>query len=215
MGMYDTFEGGYQVKCFYHPIFSDFLDDELTYHSGGLLNYYRIGDAVPIETTYYEYPRDFYIVDEDDDFVVIDIQDGKFVSIIKNIEDIKCIKPFYNKYGERIKANNVDELKLYISEYQEAEQKMDFSIFNNKWFESWPDWYYLGELIECYFILKNYNDIGIVEQYIKPKEKLDKIIKEVLRIKKEKPDVFKFYIKKFKDDKVIKDILKEIENKGV
>ena len=116
MGLYDTLGKEEQVKCFYAP---SFWDGEIG-HMGGSLKHYKIGDCVPINTLYYNYPPDFIIVDYrnlNNNLNII--KDGVLDSqqkmsdlneILPKPESFLIVVPVYNNFGEKIKINTFKDI---------------------------------------------------------------------------------------------------------
>lgn len=132
MGMYDTICGD-QVKCFY----KQFEHGGELWTSGGSLNYYNIGDEVPYKTDYYDYTRNFNIIniwdelDTEDNNILTGIRDGKVIFSKKLTEGVesdwtnmqKCI----SYYGEELKISAQDEALGYVKAVREYErQKFDY-----------------------------------------------------------------------------------------
>lgn len=132
MGMYDTICGD-QVKCFY----KQFEHDGGLWTSGGSLNYYNIGDEVPYKTDYYDYTRNFNIIniwdesETEDNNILTGIRDGKVIFSKKLTEGVesdwtnmqKCI----SYYGEELKISAQDEALDYAKAVREYErQKFDY-----------------------------------------------------------------------------------------
>ena len=89
MGMFDTITDGYQVKAFPVPCYYGARDG--IGMIGGLLRAFGKGDKVPIHTWWYNYPKNFMIIDMDtfegaDCYHVI--FDGKVFATFDEPEDI-------------------------------------------------------------------------------------------------------------------------------
>lgn len=126
MGMYDTVNGE-QVKCF--PWVS-LYNNEISYH-GGDLKYYGLGDEVPYKTPYYNYGKNFIVLDinkypESDfwsyDYIIHVIVDGKVKDTFKNkIGEIdwNTNEHVVGYSGELINAHSPEDVISYI----EAQRK--------------------------------------------------------------------------------------------
>ena len=130
--MYDTICGD-QVKCFY----KQFEHDGELWTSGGSLNYYNIGDEVPYKTDYYDYTRNFNIIniwdelDTEDDNILTGIRDGKVIFSKKLTEGVESdwtnMKKCISSYGEELKISAQDEALGYAKAVREYErQKFDY-----------------------------------------------------------------------------------------
>lgn len=126
MGMYDYInESGDQVKCFYVPCLS--IDDKATepkpvfYAVGGRLKCY---DIVPYQTMYYNYGKDFYIVEyrwEEDAYIHV-VREGKHVEtvyLIDMFDDYDLPPVAIDNYGVKLNINTVAELKAFVEDYHE------------------------------------------------------------------------------------------------
>jgi len=127
MGMYD-YLGGQQIKIFYRPIFSknDILSGKpITWHSGGNLYSYDVGDDLPLKTWYYKYPNDF---------IAYDYRSGE-VWVIKN-GTLKYYKDSYKEliesdlgdgvfdyYGNELNIKTLDDFNLIREEADSTENK--------------------------------------------------------------------------------------------
>lgn len=120
MGMYDTINGE-QVKIFDVPIIS--LGDEIfgfLSFSGGSLCEFGIGDEVPYKTKWYNYTKNFNILDFFPEFydetVIHIIRDGKnegiipLSSVIDEIFTCDC----YDSRGRKMKISSKDDIEEYI-----------------------------------------------------------------------------------------------------
>lgn len=87
MGMYDTFGDDYQLKIFPVPIFAydSHTGDSCFYYSGGSLNHYSAGDPVPWRSLWYNYGKNFSVVDVEplsDNALIYVFRDGVFREVI-------------------------------------------------------------------------------------------------------------------------------------
>lgn len=152
MGMYD-YLGEEQVKIFYIPIFSEKdetgWEDAGTWHSGGMLRYFKIEDSLPLQTIYYKYPCDFLVYDIMDkrNFVYI-ILNGKFMGY-KDITELTSeyllkFNSIYDNYGNLLninKLNDFEDIKLEFHEsrkkYLEKRNEIMFFIKDTTSFKEW------------------------------------------------------------------------------
>lgn len=128
MGMYDTINGE-QIKMFIVPLI--YLPDKyietnniLSYSGGSLLNY-DVGDEVPYKTFWYNYGKDFNIIDfasnyYDDKVIIHKIRDGKNEGFVlfednddKSLENILHFDN-YNAYATKMKINNSSDLHNFL-----------------------------------------------------------------------------------------------------
>lgn len=128
MGMYDYLEDE-QVKMFYRPIFSnESVEGEIgTWHSGGSLMSYTIGEELPLKTLYYQYP---------DNFIVFDLQFSvEKLFIVENgiLKDMKPIsklvdgeveRPVFNKYGTQLNIESKQDFYDYSKECMAVDEKV-------------------------------------------------------------------------------------------
>lgn len=207
----DEEDYGTQVKIFYHPIFDEHLKewmfDQPTWHSGGMCKTYKIGDNVPIKTRYYEYPESFYIyVGDYEEMDLAVIKNGVFVGFVKDFTTINEILPFYTYRGDKIKAESLEEFSCYVQEYhgenEKEPTKRNYIDFAKRWYQEVPEWYLLGELLDCWLNESRFMDT--VEEYgafkINHKIIREAIEKEIKTFVSEKPSVFADYCKKFNID---------------
>lgn len=116
MGMYDTCSGK-QIKCFYVPIFhADKNGNSGTYHSGGLLRNFEIGDKLPVKTLYYKYPNDFIIFDYE---YYNDIWVVKNGCLYEYINDIPSYigDGVYDYVGEQLNIYEVCDFEIMKGDY--------------------------------------------------------------------------------------------------
>ena len=138
MGMYDYLNGE-QVKVFYSPIFilEGFGDNKPTInHSGGSLRSFTVGDELPIETSYYIYPKDFIIFDyrfsEEEMKEYSDIEAN--VMVIKN-KFLKAVKwdnklslrdigsKVVDNYGRTLNVHSLEDFALIKKDFRDLEAK--------------------------------------------------------------------------------------------
>lgn len=132
MGMYDVINNE-QIKIFDVPIISlSDLPQGFLFFSGGSLNEYDVGEKVPYQTYWYNYTKDFNIIDffptEYDETVIHKIRDGKNAGVIllKDITKSDLQYDSYNDHGRKMNINTVDDIKAYIDateKYSEALRK--------------------------------------------------------------------------------------------
>lgn len=117
MGMYDCLNGE-QIKCFYNVVhYKDINDDKwMIYHSGGQLRSYSIGDDLPLKTFYYNYPKDFLIIDEHCE-ILHTVMNGKLIKTepLRFVEsvDSDLLAHVYNYNGVELDISSLDKLKEY------------------------------------------------------------------------------------------------------
>lgn len=117
MGMYDCLNGE-QVKCFYRVVHykSGQNDTWEFFHSGGQLRGYINDCELPLKTFYYNYPKNFLILDENCS-ILHTIKDGKLFNTepLRMVESINndLLKNVYSYHGLELNINNLDELKGY------------------------------------------------------------------------------------------------------
>lgn len=159
MGMYDClidrkhYDEPVQVKCFYVPIFAgeDYysISNAYTWHSGGRLVSYNVGNELPLKTFYYDYPDDFVLVINETDFFLFALVENKrFKGFINSINDIPDrIKNFYSSNGKKIIASNKESIQSYINDRMDV--NVSFGDFNKKWLTQLTIEQRIGELWEC------------------------------------------------------------------
>lgn len=131
MGMYDYVgTEGEQVKCFYVPCINIAVNEKTgekraSLHAmGGLL---RGFDEVPYMTPYYNYGKDFCIVEyrwEDVPYIHV-IRDARFEETIDiaDIPDNFNLTPvMIDNYGVKLNITSVKELKEFIQDYHEKKE---------------------------------------------------------------------------------------------
>ena len=94
-------------------------------------NTYTIGDAIPLKGESYEYPGNFDIL-ELRDKVAIQIRDGKIADIFPLQEYRYGGHPITNGRGFAAKVNSEEELKQFLQEYKELDERSEVA-FLNKW----------------------------------------------------------------------------------
>ena len=154
MGMYDTINGE-QVKCFpwVHYYRDNIIKTIITY-SGGDLKYYRNKSKIPYKKFYYNYGKNFMILDiqeflyknyglslENEDetynYVLHVIRNGKVKATYDgnknsiNEEDFSLNACVIDYYGEFLNIKNAND----IIEYMKAKQKyhIEYEKINKKW----------------------------------------------------------------------------------
>ncbi len=140
MGMYD-YLGGEQIKIFYAPIFSpkgmSMNDKAGTWHSGGKLCSYGVGDELPLKTLYYHYPQNFLVYDyrfEYEDVWVI--ENGTFERIVsyKDLENSDMVGPVLDYYGRELNIKKVEDfstIKVDEKECHQENKKIELEMFPN------------------------------------------------------------------------------------
>lgn len=124
MGMYDYIgSSGDQIKCFFVPCIS--IDrkngtPQVCFHAmGGLL---RGFDEVPYSTPYYNYGKDFFIVEfqlEEVPYIHV-IRDARYQEtlIVAQMDDNYLLPPVaIDNYGTRLNINSTKELKDFVEDY--------------------------------------------------------------------------------------------------
>lgn len=159
MGMYD-YLAGEQVKCFYIPVFNSNINDliikDITWHSGGLMRDYNIGDKLPLNTLYYKYPKDFIIFDinYDPKFIFI-VKDGKLNS--KDTLDTFIYKDFTCRvFDYRGIEYNIKRTKdFYILMKTNVELQKQKKQIANKYFGVKDVWDVIKDDIKYYDSVKD------------------------------------------------------------
>lgn len=154
MGMYDTINGE-QVKCFpWVHYYRDNIIKTIVTYSGGDLKYYRNKSKIPYKKFYYNYGKNFMILDiqeflyknyglslENEDetynYVLHVIRNGKVKATYDgnknsiNEEDFSLNACVIDYYGEFLNIKNAND----IIEYMKAKQKyhIEYEKINKKW----------------------------------------------------------------------------------
>lgn len=169
MGMYDTLNGE-QIKFFIKPyiMLPDSFSNSSLGFSGGSLNSYDEGDDVPYKTFWYNYSKDFNIIDffpyDHDELIVHMIRDGKNIGIKtldKLTEDDFSCKSF-NDRGALMNIKSTEDIHEYLKNVEiiddvyknkisrVAENKLFDYIRNHKkdsdYKEKYKELYYQSEL---------------------------------------------------------------------
>lgn len=124
MGMYDYIgDSGDQVKCFFVPCISIDKKSEIPqvclHAMGGLL---RGFDEVPYNTPYYNYGKDFFIVEfqlEEVPYIHV-IRDARYQEtlIVSQMDDDYWLPPVaIDNYGVRLNIHTTKELKEFVEDY--------------------------------------------------------------------------------------------------
>lgn len=132
MGMYDIICGD-QVKCFYQY----FKCGNDMYISGGGLRYYGLGNKVPYRTSWYNYTKNFNIINVWDsyDFPDIDIltviRDGKVKAVKPLVEatqyDWNGIQRCINSEGQWLRIKTQSDALNYAKAIKDYEKrKLDY-----------------------------------------------------------------------------------------
>ena len=126
MGMYDTINDE-QVKVFSVPVGHG---DDIWLSCGSLI-YFEDGSEVPYKTWWYDYTKDFNIIDDmehifnpEEPIVIHKIRDGKVVSTITGWEnvvrsDFDGINLCVSYYGDLLNIKNYDEADQYLKNQSE------------------------------------------------------------------------------------------------
>lgn len=139
MGMYDTICGD-QVKCFYK--YYEYKDE--LWRTGGSLRYFGIGDKVPYRTGWYNYTKNFNIIniwdspfdaELSDPNMLIGIRDGK-VKFVKQLglaeeRDWDNIERCITYDGEWLRVNSQEEAMAYAKAIKEYDLKKTEYLMNN------------------------------------------------------------------------------------
>lgn len=138
MGMYD-YLGGEQVKIFYSPIFSpkDSMGTEgaSTWHSGGGMRSFEVGDELPLKTLYYQYPENFLMHDFRFEYrEVWIIVDGKLkeLTTYEKLTNDDIMGPVLDYYGRELNIKTVEDFSLIKKEAEKAreeDRKIEYSLF--------------------------------------------------------------------------------------
>ncbi|WP_160686367.1 GTP-binding protein [Clostridium sp. C2-6-12] len=113
---------------------------------------YTVGDELPVKGESFEYPENFDILVLRD-LAAIEVRDKKIVNI-KPIEDYQYQGvPIINGRGFEVKVNSDDEVKLFLNEYKETNEKT-LGEFLNKWakFETYRNIVFRSTNFEEYII---------------------------------------------------------------
>ena len=125
MGMYDYVGAeGEQVKCFYVPCITIDEKGEIPHakiHTmGGLL---RGFDEVPYQTPYYNYGKDFCIVeyrwvDSPYIHVILNAKYSETIAIADLKDDFVIPPVVIDNYGDRLNIHSSQELKEFVDDYR-------------------------------------------------------------------------------------------------
>ena len=148
MGMYDTFEGGFQVKCFGIPVFywssghqysktaggsekESGIKERFLGEMGGLLRYFRKGDPVPWKAWNYVLPDSFLIISSTENILgsrPFDPETGEFHAVEDGIYvgSWESIRQVPGKYLSLPKIGYYRERIKGVNSYE------DFIDFNTK-----------------------------------------------------------------------------------
>ena len=150
MGMYDTING-LQVKCFWDPLYVNNHFDQST----GELRIFHTGDVVPYHTWWYDYTKDFDIIDnmrpKEDCVIVHKIRGGIVVGSIRNPKEIDfdtdvnlCVDycgnvlNIYNRYDYQDYLKGIDKRRV-----ENGLTKAEKMLFGNR---SKPE-YMIGQIL--------------------------------------------------------------------
>ncbi|PFJ29065.1 MULTISPECIES: hypothetical protein [Bacillus cereus group] len=190
-----------EINCFYNPIFSgEGVQIIRTWHSGGSLSTFQVGDKLPLKTLYYEYPENFCIVLNPifNKFELALVENGTFSGfIIDALDAPEEIRSFYTFKGFKIKAENGREIKSYIDNYREELEKEngtgDFASLTAKWIEPLTPEQQLGELVDCYLWAKRHKDD---EEFSENPNYHEEILLSIKEFAEEHPNAFTSFITK-------------------
>lgn len=123
MGMYDYINGE-QVKCF--GVACYYGDRDGVAPMGGYLKGYNTGNRVPYKTSWYNFTKNFVVVDihpyEDEDYIIFHvIKDGKVFGTWK-FEDItndilKDFSVFVDYWGQRLTIRTKEDAEMYKEDW--------------------------------------------------------------------------------------------------
>ena len=184
MGMYDTING-YQVKAFYieystlrsefdDAIFGKTESDLTIWCMGGNLRNFSNGDEVPFQTYYYNFGKDFNIIDFDDfmlsEQIIHVIRDGKVVKTISfDDTDDEILKvPNYDYNGNKLKITSVNDL----IKYTENQRKIIYAREHEK-VEATRNYFDMARTID----IESEEYKKLEEEYKKENEENEKVIK--------------------------------------
>ncbi|WP_455649821.1 hypothetical protein [Enterocloster citroniae] len=128
MGMYDTICGD-QVKCFY----KQFEYNGESWSSGGSLKCFDIGDEVPYKTDYYDYTKNFNIINIwnvfnlEDSNILTGIRNGRVV-FSKTLEegtesDWSDVEKCISSYGETLRIATQKQALGYAAAIKVYDQR--------------------------------------------------------------------------------------------
>ena len=172
-------------------------------HSGGTLSEFKVGDDLPLDVEYYDYPSDFYIVlDDYDEPLAAVVRNGKFDGFILDPNDTSEFKTFYDKHGRPIKINDPNGLKRYLralrDEYTKEVGHRDFLRFDDEWYGSESLGVRLAELFECWNSLRGfdarYDSVGEDVLFKSIKENLNELRGLINEFKNDHERVFNDYL---------------------
>lgn len=131
MGMYDMINDE-QVKCF--PVV--YLYNGIPAYSMGSLNSYHVGDVVPYRTLYYNYTKDFNVIELNVwrnafapyDFILHVIRDGKVICTKTDSADdadFSGANMVINYFGNPINIRSAEEIYECLNGYRKAEAEIE------------------------------------------------------------------------------------------
>lgn len=131
MGMYD-YMGGEQIKCF--PLVFVNLREDNSFNIGsigGNFRGYKKGDKVPYQTLYYNYGKNFAILDyfpalcKKSDYKVHLIEKGKYIKTVsyKRIPKNYSVGKVVNYNGKELNIHSADDFKFFINDLSEIIRK--------------------------------------------------------------------------------------------
>lgn len=201
MGMFDTLISNdyeVQIKCFYIPMYD--VDDKLTYHLGGVMNTYRVGNSAPTKIIYYEYPNEFLIYlqnghfKEEYEFALFKDTQFKGFYKINDVELKEYKNIFSNVYdyrGRKLKVNSKENILEYLQQLKEEINKnnRNFIDFYKIWCEDISLENQLGELFECL----EFNMLSFKNN----DDKVENIKNYILDFKKKHKNIYDKFINKY------------------
>lgn len=136
MGLYD-YLGENQVKVFgVNSVYISEKDRNVLMYgcAGGELRYYKKGQEVPYKTLFYNYGKNFTIIDvmsiiwgREEDEVVHTIRDGKYENSYSfgNIPDNLDFTTVVNKNGTKLKVSSIEDIKAMVKDITAWKEKRD------------------------------------------------------------------------------------------
>lgn len=236
MGMYDYLgTDGEQVKCFYVPIFHvDETTGKTSFgSSGGILKGYN--KEVPFRTFYYNYGKNFIVVDYklrfDDSPIIHVIQNGEYFGTFeydKVPNDITFNKAI-DKNGDELNIHSVEAIPLLVHEWRamraeqerletkyftEAELPLKFPSFRE--FNMNPEKYLEDFEIRSTIHTRVYEETSIPfhAKWYKPDSEVPYILGGILCLSKASP--FEGYSLKDSDVSILcRDAIEYLREKGI
>ena len=185
MGMYDSINGE-QVKCF--P-WAHFYNDDIVY-SGGNLDCYGEGEMVPYKNEFYNYGKNFIILDIDE-FPETGYNDYDF--IIHFIKDGKVVGTYYDDIDKEILFDKLDSVVSYRGTLLNIRSKDDILNYINDLRLYRKNLLKLREHLDELFkkASKCRNEIAKAKEGSKEKESLKNKIEKIFDLMKEERERIK------------------------